>query len=185
MLGNSSSRAGKMISSRRVWVLFSMLFGLEGILAGQVMLESGLGAGRSTATKAPAAGVRKAVSGVGGSLEKVLKTGQEAADSGSPGASRATGTAPAEQTIVWTPAPTPAVPAKIYEDPRGIRAGMDSEELIRRFGPPALEVVGASSGRTLTYSGKSGVIQLELRNEKVAFLGPMNRQQATVILPRP
>ena len=92
-------------------------------------------------------------------------------------------TTPVEQIIVWTPAPTPAVPARIYEDPKGIRAGMDSEELIRRFGPPALEVFGASSGRTLTYSGKSGTIQLELRDEKVALLGPMNRQQATVILP--
>jgi hypothetical protein len=175
-----------MIRSRRVWVLFSMLFGLEGILAGQVILESALGASRATTTKAPAARTRKAIGGIVGSLDKVMKTGQEAADSGSPGASRGTGTdptAPVEQIIVWTPAPTPAVPARIYEDPKGIRAGMDSEELIRRFGPPALEVFGASSGRTLTYSGKSGTIQLELRDEKVALLGPMNRQQATVILP--
>jgi hypothetical protein len=161
-----------------------MLFGLGGILSGQVILEAPLGASRAiTTTKAPAARANKAIRGVVGSLDKVVKTPQEVADSASPDASRETGTAPVEQVIVWTPAPTPAVPAKIYEDPKGIRAGMASEELIRRFGPPALEVMGASSGRTLTYSGKSGTIQLELRDEKVASLGPMNRQQATVILP--
>ena len=174
-----------MRRSRRVWILFSMLFGLEGLLAGQVILERGLITGGSAGT-APARGVKKAVSGIMGSLDKVLKTGQEASDSGSPGRARLAEAAQpgeAEPVGVETPAPVPAVPAKIYEDPLGIRAGMANEELIRRFGPPSLEVIGASNGRLLTYSGKNGIIQLELRNEKVTLVSAMNPQQAAVVLP--
>jgi|SRR5580700_3842422 hypothetical protein len=175
-----------MIRSRRVWMLFSMLFGLEGILTGQVILEYPLGASHTAATRAPASRAVKAIRGVTGSLDKVVKKGQETVDSGSPSASRETGTAgtaPVEWTSVAVPDFTPAVPARIYEDPRGIRAGMAREELLRRFGPPALEVMGASSGRTLTYSGKSGTVQLEVRDETVALVSGMSREQATVILP--
>jgi hypothetical protein len=60
---------------------------------------------------------------------------------------------------------------------------MANEELVRRFGPPALEVTGASSGRTLTYSGKKGIVQLDLRDEKVSRISAMKPEQAAVILP--
>jgi hypothetical protein len=174
-----------MRRSRRVWIVFSMLFGLEGVLAGQAMVEYGLGAGRAASSAAPAAGVKKAVGGVAGSLDKVLKTGQGSSESGSPGAPRVVGPTQAgatEQAGVDTPAPVPAAPAKIYEDPSGIRAGMAKDELVRRFGPPTLEVVGASGGKVLTYSGKNGIIQLEMSNEKVALVAAMTPQQAAVVL---
>src|ERR1022692_136097 len=175
-----------MRRSQRVWILFSMLFGLEGMLAGQVILERALITGGSAAATTPARGVKKSVSGVMGSLDRVMKTGQGAADSGSPGGARAAEAAqPGEVEAVSEEAPAPVTmgPAKIYEDPLGIRAGMANEELVRRFGPPSLEVIGASNGRLLTYSGKNGIIQLELRNEKVTLVSAMNPQQAAVVLP--
>lgn len=170
-----------MIRSRHVWLVFSVLFGLEGILAGQGTLERGFGTSRAATSTAPARGLKKSVGGVVGNLEKVLKTGQEASDT----TSTATEVAePGEQRATWVaPNPAPAVPAKIYEDPSGIRTGMATEELVRRFGPPALEVTGASSARTVSYWGKNGVVQLELRNDKVSLVGPMISRQATVVLP--
>jgi hypothetical protein len=163
-----------------------MLFGFEGVLAAQAALEYGLGMGRAATSTAPAQGVKKAVTGIAGSLDKAMKTGQGASDSGSPAAARVVEPASAaagEPESVGTPAPVPAVPARIYEDPRGIQAGMANDELIRRFGPPTLEVTGASGGRLLTYSGKNGIIQLELRNEKVSLISAMTPQQGGLILP--
>jgi hypothetical protein len=40
---DSTAREGKMKLSRRVWILFSVLFGLEGVLAGQGSVEYGMG----------------------------------------------------------------------------------------------------------------------------------------------
>ena len=129
-----------MRHSRRVWMLFSMLFGLEGILGAQAMVEHALGAGRAATTTAPARGVGKAVSGVMGSLDKVLKTGKDASGSPPPAETRGTARPGAKQLATLAPPDAvPAVPAKVYEDPTGIQAGMANEELIRRFGPPALE----------------------------------------------
>jgi hypothetical protein len=176
-----------MIHSRRVWTLFLMLFGLEGMLAGQTMIEYGLGAGRAGTSTAAGKGVSKAVGGLVDKLNKVLSTGQEATStSESPSTSRGTGSARQGTGQRATLAPlgqAPVVPAKIYEDPTGIRAGMANEELVRRFGPPALEVTGASSGRTLTYSGKNGIVQLDLRDEKVSRISAMKSEQAAVVLP--
>jgi hypothetical protein len=162
-----------------------MLFGLDGVLAGQAMVERGLGMGRAATSTSPVRGVGKSVGGVTGSLEKALKTGQEPAAGESPGASGTSAPAQAsspETATVDTPDP-PVVPAKTYEDPLAIQVGMANDELIRRFGPPALEVTGAASGRTLTYSGKNGVIQLEMRYEKVALIAAMHPRQAGVLLP--
>jgi hypothetical protein len=168
-----------------------MLFGLEGMLAGQAMIEYGLGAGRAGTSTAAGKGVSKAVGGLVDKLNKVLSTGQQESEStsASPSTSRGTGNARQGTGQRATLAPlveapvVPAVPAKIYEDPTGIRAGMANEELVRRFGPPALEVTGASSGRTLTYSGKKGIVQLDLRDEKVSRISAMKPEQAAVILP--
>ncbi|HEV3200564.1 MAG TPA: hypothetical protein VGZ73_21830 [Bryobacteraceae bacterium] len=159
-----------MRRSRGVWVPFAMLFGLEGILAGQAMMEHALGAGRAATSLAPAQGMKNAAAGVVVMLDKMKKTGQESSGSGSPVASSViepAQTGAGKQATVNAP---PPAPAKIYEDPRGIQAGMANDELIRRFGPPTIEVTGASGGRILTYSGKNAMIQLELRNQKVVLV---------------
>jgi len=163
-----------------------MLFGLEGILAGQATLERGLITAGSAAGAASSRGVAKSVSGIMGSLEKALKSGQDASNSGSPGAARVSQPSQPAETgtaIVVTHAEIAEVPARTYEDPKGIQTGMADEELVRRFGPPSLEVTGASSARLLTYSGKNGLFQLELRNQKVTRVTAMTPQQVAVILP--
>jgi len=164
-------------------MLFSMLFGLEGVLFGQAMIEYRMGARIAADSVAPAQGVKKAVGGVAGALDNAVKTGQEAPGSGSAGASKVIEPAKSRAASVETPTPVAAAPAKIYEDPTGIRAGMANEELVRRFGPPTAEVTGASNGRLLTYSGKNGILQLEVRNEKVLQVVAMTPQQGAVMLP--
>jgi hypothetical protein len=91
-----------------------------------------------------------------------------------------------EAAVEEVPAPAPAVfvPARIYEDPKGIRAGMASDELVRRFGPPTLEVTGASRRSTLTYAGKEGFIELQLQDEKVILVAAMKPRQTSLVLPR-
>jgi hypothetical protein len=123
--------------------------------AGQAAVEAGLGAARAATTAAPAAGIGKAISGLAGNLDKAVK-----AD------------APAKVTTVKVaPAPTkkPAPAATNWEDPGGIEAGLSYGELVRRFGPPAMEITG-ESGKSLTYLGKAGTFQLEIRDEQVASI---------------
>jgi hypothetical protein len=45
---------------------------------------------------------------------------------------------------------------------------MEYQELIRRFGPPALQISDGGSGATLTYLSKGGPIQVEFADGKVA-----------------
>lgn len=165
-----------------------MLFGLEGFLAGQAAVEYGLGVGRAATSTAPAKGLGKSVGAVMGNLDKALKAGQETSNSGSPAATRFVGpVAPAAarpKDAAAAPTAAPVVPAPTYEDPRTIQVGLASDELIRRFGPPSLEVTGASSRRLLTYSGKEGVIELQLQDGKVILVAATKPRQNGVILPR-
>jgi hypothetical protein len=169
--------------SQRGLILFSVLFGVEGILAGQTMIERGMITGASSGIAAPAAGLKKAVSGIMGSVDQAAKAAQVPSANASPSRARvADPSQPAEVEAAVEASPVPAAPAKIYEDPRGIQAGMANEELIRRFGPPTLAVTSASNGRLLTYAGKNGMIQLELRNEKVVLLGANGAQPGAVVV---
>ena len=44
---------------------------------------------------------------------------------------------------------------------------MEREELLRRFGPPALQIASGSEEQTLSYFSVGGVVQLELQDGKV------------------
>lgn len=173
---------------RHIWVIFPLLFGLEGVLAGQAAVEYGLGAGRAGAATAPAKGLGNAIGGVMGSLDKTLKAGQEGSTATTttttvvtPTASRVTGPAATGSTE----RKEPATVAPTYEDPTTIQAGIARDELVRRFGPPAFEVTGASSKRMLTYSGKTGVVQLEMQDDKVTLVAASKAQRTGgIVLPR-
>jgi len=167
----------------RIWIVFSMLCGLEGVLAEQIILERGLGTAGAATSTAPSRGLRKSVSGVMDSLNKAVKTGLENSGSRSTPAPRMVYARPVEADESPAAPPRIPLPARIYEDPGNIREGMANEELIRRFGPPALEVTGSSTGRLLTYYGKTDVVQLEVRDEKVTLIAARNSQQAAIILP--
>jgi hypothetical protein len=64
-------------------------------------------------------------------------------------------------------AAAPPAPKPVYEDPRQIEVGMKYDELIRRFGPPAMAITNGADSRTFTYMSKAGPVQVEYADEKV------------------
>jgi hypothetical protein len=129
--------------------------------AGQAAAEAGLGAARAATSTAPAAGIGKAMSGLAGSLDKAIKAGSGSAGSAT-GATTVT-----TVRMSPTPAKKTAAAAANWEDPNGIEAGLGYADLVRRFGPPAMEIT-SETGTSLTYAGKAGMFQLEVRDGKVA-----------------
>jgi len=136
---------------------------------GQASVEYGLGAARGATTLAPAGNIGKALSGLAGSLNEPAKAAAQ------PSSPRSSTVAPSRQTVKTmsssaspsSPAPAPPPqPAPNWEDPAGIQAGLGYTELVRRFGPPAIQIT-TEDGRLLTYSGKEGSFQLEVQGEKV------------------
>ena len=51
---------------------------------------------------------------------------------------------------------------------------MAYEELLRRFGPPALEFTLGPNRRTMSYVGKDGAVQVEFQSGKVTSLEKPN-----------
>jgi hypothetical protein len=144
---------------KRSIAYLSSLFGLclvfSSAAAGQAAVEAGLGAGRAAISTAPANGIGKAISGLAGGLDKAAKS--------SDGSKTVT-------TVRMAPASTMKTPAATkWEDPGGIETGLGYAELVRRFGPPAMQITG-ETGTSLTYAGKAGLFQLEVRDGKVASL---------------
>jgi hypothetical protein len=127
--------------------------------AGQAGVEAGLGAGGAAIATAPAKGIGKAMSGLAGSLDKSVKAGQGAEGSKVP-----------VTTVRIYSSPKKAAPAVAnWEDPSGIQTGLGYAELVRRFGPPAMEITGEGA-KSLTYLGKAGTFQLEVRDDKVSSI---------------
>lgn len=135
-------------------IAFPLWFVMSGTVEAQTAVEAGLGAARAATTTAPAAGIGKSLHGLAGSLEKTVKTERQTV----------TRTTVHQRSDSAESAPA-AAPKR--EDPSGIEAGLSYAELVRRFGPPAMEITG-ELGTSLTYSGKAGTFQLEVRDGKVA-----------------
>ena len=140
------------------WILW---LAMAGTAAGQATVEAGLGAARAATSTAPAAGLGKSMAGLAGSLDKAMKGGQPDAKTVPVSASKASAAgsgAPAAET-------KPAAAAK-WEDPSGIETGLSYAELVRRFGPPALEISG-EDGRSLTYMSKAGAFRVAVSDDQV------------------
>jgi Flp pilus assembly pilin Flp len=153
--------------------LASLVF--ENPAAGQAMVEYGLAAGTAATSTAPARGLKESIGGAFTNLDKILKSTQNQTDSKgqSSGVSRPSRPVPPKQAAAET-LPAQAVlssvvasPPPNYEDPATIQAGIGYEELLRRFGPPALQFTGGPDRRTMSYLGKSGAIQVEFQGGKV------------------
>lgn len=127
-------------------VILLALTAFGGTAAGQAMVGYGLGAARAVTSIAPAQGIGKA-------LERPAKRLQ-------------TITRSADSTVF-----TRAQLAAHYEDPAKIEAGISYTDLLRRFGPPTLQITGDDGVRTLTYLAKSCHLQLVVRDDKVGGTG--------------
>jgi hypothetical protein len=136
--------------------------------AGQTAVEAGVAAGASSTGAAGARGAGKAIGGVFRNLNDTLKTtgSTGAAKTGSPATSRST-----KPSTVRKPA-TPAAPppTTTYEDAREIQKGIGYEELVRRFGPPAMQIASANDAQTMSYVSHGAIVQLELQGGKVVSM---------------
>jgi len=141
-------------------VPFSLCLALAGPAAGQAVVEAGLGAARAATTTAPAAGIGKSLNGLSGNLDKAIKTGQQPSV-------QQTVTVINSKPPAKESATAPAVPPPTWEDAGAIETGLTYEDVVRRFGPPVMSISNRTE-RSLTYRGKDGWFQLELRDGVVS-----------------
>jgi hypothetical protein len=153
-------------------VLGAAALGIASLHA-QAAAEAGLGASRAATTTAPAAGLGKSAAGVFSSLEKTLNQGKTSS-------STTTDLTPARNTAP----PDKSAPAKPYEDIKKAETGLEYDELVDRFGPPSLEVAGATGEKKLTYAGKEGPTQIEVKDGKVASIKRPQKQSSVFTLPK-
>ena len=136
-----------------------MFFGWQANLPAQAIVENAMGTARAATMTAPAAGIGKSIKGIADSVDKALKSG--------PGAGEHS-TERLRSTTARPGAAPPAKPGVKYEDPGQIQAGMTYEEVVRRFGPPSLQMTTGPGATSLAYSGKDGQVQVEIQDGKVA-----------------
>jgi hypothetical protein len=141
---------------------------LEVPAAGQAAVEAGIGAAASSIGSSGARGVGKGIAGAFGNLNETLKS-TSGAKSETPGTSRsgAKGKATGRPSSVKASAPVVVQQAPNYEDAMQIEKGIGQEELVRRFGPPAMQIASGSDEQTMSYVSSGGVVQLELHGGKV------------------
>ncbi len=137
-------------------VVFLMLTAFGGTAAGQSMVGYGLGAARAATTAAPAASLGKVIAKPWKTLETVSKT------------------APSRSAAI------PAKPVVHYEEPGKIEDGISYSDLLKRFGPPTLQITGDDGARTLTYLGKGGNAELVVRDGKVGSVDIRRVQTAAI-----
>jgi hypothetical protein len=130
-----------------------LLASLPGGLAGQAIVEHAVISGGAAAVAGSAHSAAGTISGV---LKKVDGTLDTA------GKKRRTAAAPVLAPTMQEPV-DPAKPAKTYEDPVGIKAGIAYAELLRRFGEPSMRITGDSGEQTLYYFQKNGRGETQVR----------------------
>ena len=149
---------------------------IPGLLAAQAVTETVIGSAKAAATAAPAADAAGKV--VGGAFNKLgqMLNGATAPEE------KAVKTAPAPARSTPRPAarsaavqhrqapPEPPAPAVSYEDPAGIKEGMEYDEVIRRFGSPQLKFTSGPGDEVLSYSNKDQNFDVQMRNGKVTVI---------------
>jgi hypothetical protein len=154
--------------------LFVLSAAVPGVVRAQAVVEAGLAAGGAATTAAPAArGIGKSIAGALGGLENTLNSAKGEVESRPSTPSRSGKVVDRK----------PPAPATIYEEPSRIRAGLAYADLIRRFGPPTVEMSSGSGGRSLDYTGKGTSVHLELADGKVSTVSAISREPASVVLP--
>jgi len=175
-----------------------VLLALPAGLAAQAIVEYGLGT--ATVTGMAAAG-RRLGQVTADKLSKIhgatpappsLKPLTDSAPGASPSAAapsarassaRASAADPAAALVLAPASPAPSAPAVSYEDPAGIKEGMDYAEVVRRFGPPSMKFASSTAGgETLLYSRAGRDLDFQLRDGKVGAIHRAADSQDTVVL---
>jgi hypothetical protein len=139
----------------------------------QTMVEYSLG---SASSAAGAAGMK----GVGNSAAAALDKAAKALGKTAPAETRSS-------TSIVLPGAAPAVgkPVKFTApDPAQIHLGMDRDELIRKFGEPAMKISGTeNSAETWWYGSGAEEVTLKLLDGKVTSVTPPVSQAAAKAAP--
>jgi hypothetical protein len=155
------------VRMRRLCLLFAASLAASLVFTapvyGQAAAEAGLGAAASSLGTAGAGGIGKSTAGILNSLNKTLNP--NGATTSSPTTTRTTTRTRAARKSAAAPAP--AAPPPVYEDALQIDKDMEYADLLRRFGPPAMQISNGSEGRTLTYVSAGGTVQVEVQGGRV------------------
>jgi Flp pilus assembly pilin Flp len=139
---------------------------------GQAAAEYGIGAARAVTMTAPAANLGNGIKGVFDTLNKTIEPDKGAASGSassgmlspkpqrSPRSKQAIGPAGRKPTAT-------AAAGAAYEDPKQIHAGIAYDELVRRFGPPSMSIMGETGRSALSYSSRNNLVQVEVEDGKV------------------
>ena len=155
---------------RTFWLVSGCVLGLlayEGPAAAQTVVEYGAAAGASATAASASKGVGTSIGGLFDGLGKALNQAQDQVSKVEPSANGRPATAlPGKSNraaIEEAAAPRPS-----YEDAMGIEKGMSCEDVVHRFGPPAMAFATEDDGRTMSYANKAGGVQVECHGGKVA-----------------
>jgi hypothetical protein len=169
-----------------------LLAGMTTAAFSQTLVEYGLGtAAAGTAGAAGAGG--GGISGVFSNLSKTLNTTTDrAAKAGTAAPAKAAtpkakpaATAQAAPAAEAAPAPAePPKPAVVYEDPAGIKVGMERAELLSRFGEPVMKIMTGGASESLMYDTRESAVDVEMRSGKVYSVRAKSKpkQQSVVTL---
>ncbi|HEV2448315.1 MAG TPA: hypothetical protein VGS58_20425 [Candidatus Sulfopaludibacter sp.] len=141
----------------------------------QAAAEAGITAGASSIATAGARSVGDSIGSLLRKLDESLKPAGKATTEDAAPTVNSSSEKPAVHSqpvrkvaVTRKPAPAPVEPlAPGYEEAAGIPKGITYEDLLRRFGPPALAIGSGSNQQTMSYVSKSGVVQVELRSGSV------------------
>ncbi len=143
-----------------------LLLALPGIASAQASTEAGLGAARAATTTAPVGkSIADALGNMTRTIEKALSPDAKPAEKPTRAPARKAARPQAAPAVKAEAKPKPEV---IYEDPAGIRKDMDYDEVLRRFGPPALTLTTGTSEEVFSYTSKNAALDVIMRNGKVA-----------------
>jgi hypothetical protein len=146
---------------------------LPALACAQATVEYAAGA---AAASTASAGAKAAGKSIAGALEKLNKNLDDGAATGSQTVTPTPATrtkSPARKsataaTTAKTQAAAPATPPPSYEDPTGIQQGMLYDDVVHRFGPPAIAMTTAPGEQTLTYAKKGASFDVKVVNGKVS-----------------
>ena len=142
-----------------------LLAALPVSLAAQAMVEH---AAISGGTAAAAGSAKSATGAIGGVMQNLAGRLDTAGKKSQPAA------APVKSRAAARKAPLAPQPAKTYEDPAEIKAGISDTELLRRFGDPAMRITGETGDQTWYYARKDGrgLAQVRISGGQVLSLDP-------------
>jgi hypothetical protein len=151
-------------------------------LSGQAMVEYGLGLAASGTAGAPGQTAGRSIAGIMSNLTQTLNSANQAPAA----AAAAVAAVPAKPAAVAAVPGKPPKPSVTYEDSSGITAGMDRTEMIKRFGPSAMQILSSGGRESFTYEFKDRTVDVEVLNGKVASVKMTKskaKQSALVVIP--